>query len=90
MFSFSAFSSLLLPGFSPRMRAVVVLVTEEVTVAPRARSLSSADSLSMDSRVPEMIYDFPDNGKLSVISSRGDTPSDFSSSRVLRLSSSAK
>ena len=44
--SFSAFSILDLPGLAPAMRAVVDFVTLEVTVAPFARSASSADSRS--------------------------------------------
>lgn len=58
-----AFSVLLLPGFSPVTRAVVFLVTEEVTVAPSVRSLSSAVSRFMEDRVPVMIYDCPFSGR---------------------------
>nr|WP_241569461.1 hypothetical protein [Candidatus Nanosyncoccus alces] len=86
----SALSVFDFPGFSPNINAVVFLVTEEVTTAPRARNLSSASSRPMDAKVPVTIYDFPANGKSSVFSTTGTTPNSFISVSNLRFSSSLK
>ena len=87
--SLAALSSLDLPGLVPTISAVVFLVTEEVTVAPSERSLSSAASRPMLSRVPVTMYDLPVSGNAVVVSFCTLTPSSFSSARRLRLSSSA-